>query len=238
MKTLSFLLLGLAAATAAQAAPVVDFSENPQGQFDNSLYPAQEKQILKQLFPKYVKDWEQCPTGDNASETEIIQSEVQVVRGKFSNASQEDLVVVFNSAPCPGAHAEWHSNVALVRNLKVLDARKDLLTDRFHKVLDTDGDGLLEAITSAGYSNQGYTGLSATTLTFKNGQIQTTDYVSGAVHYDDCGLDENQEGEFDAVFFPDPRDPTRTIQKNYRKACGADKKQYKHYSNGALDKQL
>ena len=237
MKTFA-LLLSLTATTAAHAAPVVDFSENPMGKFSNSLYPAQEKQILKQLFPKYVKDWEECPTGEKAAEVEIIQSEVLTVRGKFSSAEQEDLVVVFNSAPCPGAHAEWHSNVALVRNFKVLDARKDLLTDRFHKILDADGDGLLEAITSAGYSNQGYTGLSATTLTFKNGQIQATDYVAGPVQYDDCGLDENQEGEFAAVFFPDPRDPARTIQKNYRKACNADNKQYKHYSNGVLDKTL
>lgn len=236
MKTLALVALSLFA-TAAQAAPVIDFSEGPAVNL-SPLYPAQEKQILTQLFPKYVKDYSACPEGDNAEQTEILISDVQAVRGHFASARQEDLVVIFKSVDCNGGHAGEHPNVALVRNNKVIDSRQDLATEVVYKVLDADGDGLLDVIATASYSNMGYTGTNAQTITFKNDQATALEYVQGNVHYDDCGLDGNTEGEFDAVFFADAAKPGSVIQKNYRKACGANRKNYKFYSNGVLDKEI
>jgi hypothetical protein len=237
MKTLTLTILSLLASGAAQAAPVIDFSEGPSVAL-TSLYPAQEKQILGQLFTNYVKDYAACPEGDNAPQTEVILNDVQAVRGHFVSIDREDLVVIFKSVDCGGGHAGEHPNVALVRKGKVVDARQDLATEVIYKAGDVDGDGLGEVIATSSYSNMGYTGTGAQTITFKGGQAREIEYVQGTVHYDDCGLDGNTEGEFDAVFFADARKPGSVIQKNYRKACGADRKGYKLYSNGKLDKEL
>jgi hypothetical protein len=226
-----FLFLAALAPAAQAANVIVDFSE-PSG-YSAKLYPAQEKQVLTQVFPKYVKSFDQCPQDDTS--VELIESDVNVVRGKFSSSTVEDMVITFESSECPGSHAGRHSNVLLVRNFQVLDARNDLLSASVYKVMDTDNDGLNEAITASTGGNQGYTGTAATTLSFKNGQITETTFVAGNVHYDDCGLDENTKGEYDAVFFADPANPGRTIQKNYHKACGAPKSSYKLYSQGPLD---
>ncbi|RZA07726.1 MAG: hypothetical protein EOP11_06890 [Proteobacteria bacterium] len=236
MKPAAIAILLLAFTSAAHAAPLIDFSEGPSVAL-SPLYPAQESKILGQLFTSYVKDYAKCPAGDAASGTEVILSDVQAIRGNFSSLSQDDLVLIFKSVDCNGGHAGEHANVALVRNGAVIDARQDLSTELAYKTLDTDADGLLEVIATASYSNMGYSGRWAQTITFKGGQAREISYVQGTVHYDDCGLDGKTEGEYDAVFFAGAAG-AQPEQKNYRRACGADAKGFKFYSSGKLDKEL
>jgi len=220
----------------AQAAPIVDFSEDAHPALVK-LKPAEEKQILAQLFSKTVKDYADCAATESEG-TEMILSDVQVAKGHFANDRDEDLVVVFKSVDCTGGHAGEHGNIALVRDLKVIHSTQDLGTETLYKAADADGDGLLDVITTASFSNMGYSGSWANTVTFKGDTAAALTYVNGTVHYDDCGLDGRTEGEYDAVFFADAKRAGVVNQKNYRKACGASRKSYKLYSKGVLDKEI
>jgi hypothetical protein len=229
-------LLSSMVVLAAQAKPVIDFSENNQSNYTDQLYAFQEKAILSQLFPKYVTDFNLCPTDESAGSTELIETSVAVARGNFSSLHNEEFVVTFMSAPCPGAHSDQHPNLALVRNLKVLDARRDVSASGIEKVFDLDGDGLSEVITSYSGGNQGYFGTNADTVTFKNGRITVDAYINGPVKSESCGANETDGLEYVAVFFAVTGSPHNVLQKNYVRACSTEPRgPFRFYSTGKLD---
>ena len=234
MNLRSLLLLSLVAAVPAFAAPVVDFSEDNSIGFDQALDGALEDKVLRQAFPHYVKDFEKCPNDARAAKTEVILSLVQSVRGSFTAPNANDLLLTFESVPCDQGHAGYHPNILLVKGDRLVAKSTDFASSRFHKVLDVEGDGALEVITSNSYSNQGYTGTQASTLSFRGGKIRELPFVKGNVHFDDCGLVEPGK-EYNAVFFRQAKNPARTNQLNYVKPCGAGNDQYKLYSRGELD---
>lgn len=226
-----FCLFVLSLTSLAHAAPIIDFSEDNSSQYGDKLYEFQKNDILNQVYGgKYATEWDQCDEGKT-----LIESEIQMVRGSFSNPGADEMVLTFASNECPASHAGRHGTIVLVRDGKVIDARNDLMSTQVEKILDVDGDGASEMIVSLSDGNQGYFNTLAESVRFTNGRIQSFGYVDGVVNTTSCAAfsDESEGEEIAAVFFPS-KTGGKPLQKNYRKSC-VEGAQYEFHSDGPLE---
>jgi hypothetical protein len=231
MTSLALVALLFAAPVYADSKVIIDFSTAPNVKSIN-LTPQQRTAISAALAPRYVGDDGPMNPDDGLQECADYQS-MSAIKGHFSSPDNDQMLVVFPSAHCPGAHADRHGNLVLFGpSYNVIAYSLDVEADAIAKVLDIDGDGLSEVITSYTDGGQGEFSTWAETLTFKHGRTERLYYVYGEVSTTTCGIDSNTGSQYAAVF-AQGNDKDKPDQYNYKGDCG-DKVDWEQYSMGEL----
>lgn len=235
------MLLSFAAAFCALQAhadtTVIDFRVKNKIPTSFSLKGDQLKAILGQLNPPAVvldqsDPNAQCPDGSQV----VMSSKVKAYPGTFSRKGATEMLVTMSIDNCPGSHAGTHPILLLVRDGKVVRVSAEQNSTKVVKLVDIDGDGLMEAITTYEGGGMGEFATDASTLTFKRDLISPIAYVTGNVKVKSCESEEDDPKTYAAMFTAD--DKGTVAQHNFVADCakrdGNGRLVYKAYSEGEL----